>query len=708
MGGHFRIGPWLVQPSLNTVSQNGKAIRLSPKVMGVLVCLAEHAGDLVAKEELLNTVWPNTFVSDDALKFSISELRRSLEDDAKEPRIVQTIPKRGYRLIAPVVPVNGGSQPAAISATQLADVALAQPATRNHKLAFRLAFLALALPLLAGAWTMLHRRVAADRPARLNPQNMKITELTVTGSVRTAAISRDGRYLAYVRLGPQPSLWVRQVVSGSEVQVVPPSSSRYISVAFSPDGDYVYFVRDNDGYVIPALGGIPKLIIHDTFGGIAVSPDGNRLAYYHGAGAPQSELIVANADGTGAHVIAHHARNSGIRFGTIMPPSWSPDGKLIAQPVMHDTDTAVNIYPVDGGRVSVLPCPGGITQALWLPNQSGLLVTADPTAVSIDASVPAQIWFLPFPEGPPQQLTHDLDAYRGLSVTADGRLLAAVLVHASFAVYVGPASDPDHGRAVNPGTSDGIGLKWMPDGSLLSQSLESELSLLRPEGGKRVPLFQDNIYSGAFSICDQGRFIVFMRENWGDHSTIWRVDATGRNPKQLTYGPDDLAPHCSPDGRSITYITLTQQGYRMSRVPFDGGSPSVWIETGDVAGLRYSRDGREIADIESADGKKILIVIRDSRSGMARKVFRVFANQLDLNSAGWNLQWAPDGRSLTYILERDSAVNLWSQPLSGGQPHQITHFPDRIVAYEWSPDGKRFAVTRMTHSREPVLISDFR
>ncbi len=708
MDGDFRLGAWLVQPGLNTVSRNETRVHLEPKVMGVLVCLAARPSDPLTKEELLKKVWSDTFVTDDVLARAIYELRRVFGDDAREPQVIQTIPKRGYRLIAPVVPVNGGSQPAAISATQLADVDVPQPAPRNRKLAFRLAFLALALPLLAGAWTMLHRRGAADHPARLNPQNMKITEVTVAGSVRTVGISRDGRYLAYVRLDPQPSLWVRQVASGSEVQVVPPTSGRYISVAFSPDGDYLYFVRDNDGYVVPVLGGMPKLIIHDTQGGIAVSPDGRRLAYYHGFSAPQSELIVANADGTGAHVIAHHARASGIRFGTIMPPSWSPDGKLIAQPVFHEADTAVYIYPVDGGRVSVLSCPGMLTQALWLPDQSGLLVTADPTATSIDATVPAQIWFLPFPEGPPQRLTHDLDAYRGLSVTADGHLLAAVLVHASFAVYVGPASDPDHGKAVNPGTSDGIGLKWMPDGSLLSQSLESELSLLRPEGGKRVPLFQDDIYSGAFSVCDHGRFFVFMRENWGDHSTIWRVDATGRNPKQLTNGPDDLAPLCSPDGRSITYLNLTRQGYRMMRVPADGGLSSVWLETGDVAGLRYSRDGREIADIESGKDQKTLLVIRDSQTGAARKTFRVFTNQPDFNSVGWNLQWAPDGRSLTYILERDSAVNLWSQPLSGGPPHQITHFPDRIVAYEWSPDGKRFAVTRMTHSREPVLISDFR
>jgi TolB-like protein/DNA-binding winged helix-turn-helix (wHTH) protein len=105
--GRFRVGPWLVQPSLNTVSRNGTPMRLTLKAMEVLVCLAEHAGESVPKEELLQTIWPETFVTDDVLKGSISELRRVLEDDAKEPRIIETIPKRGYRLIAPIERVNG-------------------------------------------------------------------------------------------------------------------------------------------------------------------------------------------------------------------------------------------------------------------------------------------------------------------------------------------------------------------------------------------------------------------------------------------------------------------------------------------------------------------------------------------------------------------------------------------------------------------------
>ena len=87
MNNGFRVGPWLIQPSLNTISQNGTSTRLEPKVMEVLVCLSHRAGEAIPKEELLQAVWPDTFVYDGVLKRSISELRRIFEDDAHRLRI---------------------------------------------------------------------------------------------------------------------------------------------------------------------------------------------------------------------------------------------------------------------------------------------------------------------------------------------------------------------------------------------------------------------------------------------------------------------------------------------------------------------------------------------------------------------------------------------------------------------------------------------
>jgi TonB family protein len=112
LNGDFRVRTWLVQPNLNTLSSNGTSVRLEPKVMGVLVCLASQpVGELVSKDAILRTVWPGTFVSEDVLTRSISELRRVFEDDARQPKFIQTIPKRGYRLVAPLERTDGNETP---------------------------------------------------------------------------------------------------------------------------------------------------------------------------------------------------------------------------------------------------------------------------------------------------------------------------------------------------------------------------------------------------------------------------------------------------------------------------------------------------------------------------------------------------------------------------------------------------------------------
>lgn len=113
----FAIGPWVLDAELNTVCRDGRVIRLEPKVAEVGACLADRAGEVVRKEELIRAVWPDTFVTEDVLTKAISELRRALDDDAKRPQFIETIPKRGYRLIAPDVSKLGG--PPAVSEPQV-------------------------------------------------------------------------------------------------------------------------------------------------------------------------------------------------------------------------------------------------------------------------------------------------------------------------------------------------------------------------------------------------------------------------------------------------------------------------------------------------------------------------------------------------------------------------------------------------------------
>src|ERR1700758_2208378 len=98
----LRIGEWRVDPSLDQITQGGKTVKLEPRAMRVLVCLAEHAGQVVSVEQLLDAVWKDVVVTPDSVYQAVAVLRRALGDDTKEPTYIPNVLRRGYRLVAPV------------------------------------------------------------------------------------------------------------------------------------------------------------------------------------------------------------------------------------------------------------------------------------------------------------------------------------------------------------------------------------------------------------------------------------------------------------------------------------------------------------------------------------------------------------------------------------------------------------------------------
>jgi Tol biopolymer transport system component len=183
------------------------------------------------------------------------------------------------------------------------------------------------------------------------------------------------------------------------------------------------------------------------------------------------------------------------------------------------------------------------------------------------------------------------------------------------------------------------------------------------------------------------------------------VDASGRNLKQLTIGDADDSPDCSPDGAWVIYSSALENGYRLMRVPIDGGLSVNLIERPGVFG-RYSPDGKQIAILqwEGAGAEETTLAIMSSEGGQAEKKFAIpSVGQIPDNQ--WKVLWKPDGTELTYALERGPTINLWDQPVSGSPPHQITHFPDRVIAFAWSPDGKQLAFTRAATSSDVVLFN---
>ncbi len=236
------------------------------------------------------------------------------------------------------------------------------------------------------------------RPS-LNTQKMTVTKLTDVGTIGLATISPDGRYVAYSLRGAQQSLWVRQVTTESKVQIIPSSEAVFSSITFSPDSNYIYFLRDNgEAYVVPVLGGTAKLILQDLYSGVGISPDSKKLAFLRGS-SPATRLMLANSDGSGEYVVAEH--KNGLWFNSRAAPSWSPDGSLIALSAVQPSGSAIFVCPTDGGKPTTILFPHAVVNAAWLADQTGLIVTA-PTTENLALVGLSQIWYQPFPQGEPQ------------------------------------------------------------------------------------------------------------------------------------------------------------------------------------------------------------------------------------------------------------------------------------------------------------------
>jgi DNA-binding winged helix-turn-helix (wHTH) protein len=249
--GDFRIGAWLIQPQLHTIARDAQVTHVEPKAMQVLVYLAEHADQVVPKERLISAVWTDTFVTDGVLIRCISELRKAFDEDANDPKVIGTIPRGGYRLVAPVVPV-------APEETEAAATAKPQHTKRL--------VLALLTVILAGVGVLAY----IFRPSLEQPRVVGFTQITHDGHQKNF----DGQVIATV-LTDGPRIYVQENIDGRFVVGQVPSSGGEIvplwtllpNIALyglSPDkaellvGSFVRTEQDVKLWSIPVSGGPPR------------------------------------------------------------------------------------------------------------------------------------------------------------------------------------------------------------------------------------------------------------------------------------------------------------------------------------------------------------------------------------------------------------------------------------------------------------------
>lgn len=533
-------------------------------------------------------------------------------------------------------------------------------------------------------------------------QHMQITQVTNTGNAGDAALSPDRRYIVYVlQEGEQESLWVEQLATGSNVQILPPAQATFVALNFTPDGNYVMFVRSDKSttnfrylYRIPVLGGTPQQLVRDVDSAPTFSPDGRQMAYVRGIlDPPSNRILLANADGSGEHVLADRP---GPEAGAATV-SWSADGKTLAvvstQLRNGANQSILETVSVASGEVRDLHVfTAGARAVAWLPDGHGLLVVGqDPE------STRGQIWFVSYPDGKFSRFTNDLTNYDRccLEISRDGNSLVALQNTTLSDVWVARADGSDP-KQITSGEPLGLALNWLGN-QIVAVDSRFQWVMINPETGAKSPFTNDRTPHLSLSACRDGKHVISTV--WRDGKLeLWRTDGDGSNPTQLPVTGLTAGGGCTPDSKSVVYVANNT----FWLMPLEGGTAvklNIPLGVSDVSldGKRmiYGTQRIENGHFESK------IIVAPTDGGKALYTF----------DAPYGLQgsrFTPDEKALAFRLTRNRAGNIWEQPLSGGEIFPLTKFTSEdMFVFSWSADGKRLAFSRGQRKTDVVMMSEF-
>jgi serine/threonine protein kinase len=653
--------------------------------------LQEAVGKLLEKDRDLR------YQSAADLRGDLRRLKRDTESGRKPSQSVAV--QSAATVSVPVAMPSSSSRPGSSSVVAAAG---------QHKLGLGVTAL-LALIVIAAAGYGVYAFLLRSRAVPF--QNISITKVTETGKAASAAISSDGKYLLnVVNDNGEESLWLRNIPTNSDTQVIPPAQVHYTGLRFSPDGNYLYFVRSeaaNQGleylYRAPMLGGTPQKLATDIDSNISFSPDGRQFAFvrYNDPDPGKYRLIIQPTTGGDEKVLV-----SGPLTQCLFGLNWSPDGKVIVCAILQPDGALSGLIATDattGQQRVFFHTDGILADIAWLPDGKGLLVlNRDPTS----NYTRHQIGLVSYPDGKFHAITRDINDYSGLSLASDGHILATVLNESHGNLFIMPAASTNPGDAKQITSGKPVSdFTWTPDGKLVIAE-ETALSSLDPDSGAKTNLSADE-HSVAVqpSACANGRYIVFATAGFSGKRTqiIARIDAAGGNLKPVTDGKVDEGPVCSPDGRWVYYRDVANNGQLM-RVPLEGGTPEKFSDKPVSGHFGLSPDGKLLAFLtfEHVGEHEFQLIVLPTDPSQPPKTLAFQHPPVG------NIQFSHDGKALVYPIRNADVDNLWLQPLDGSPGKQITNFTSEHIgnSFGWSFDGSKLAIIRGHTDSDVVLIRD--
>lgn len=706
--------------------RNNELILLSPKATELLNLLLISGGEYISKEKIFENIWKDTFVEDGVLTQNIYTLRKALGKNANGETLIENKTRLGYRITVPILLKNASKNANTeiqIKHDLVENVENAQfdKSSRRSFPVWLSAAFALILTAFVGFF-IIHYFFSETTVTISKLEKVRFQKLTDTGNILTPSLSPDGNFIAYKK---NNAIYIKDLTTSVETKPDFSNIKKFGHIRFSKDSEFLY-LRNRASNLLPSdvmkvsrFGGEGKRIAENVWGSFSLSPDETKIAFPRSFPEENRQsLIVKNlANGEEKEI---YKLISPQQFYLSSYPSWSSDGKKIVIFSIHQNQGFQNliIIDADSGQTKELPFPNfrQVLQAVWLPKKDTLLVSAS-------ESKSYQLWEISLTDKKISRITNDLNNYLMPTISADGaKLLAAQYSFYANLVEV-DAEIQTNQKQITFGNSDRdgyYGIDYLPNGEIVystndGEKGETNLRSIDPATNTRHRLTENAGNQNENPIVSPDGKYIFFDSNRSKKKKIWRIDADGANPKQITFGEDsdDFFPQVSADGNEIYFIRKTANSSAVYKKSLTDNSELKITDEKTFTPINFialSPDGKHLAfhhlteKIKSEDVNQNYQIAVVETANAANVKFYSIGGKDKLA-----VYWTADSSSFDFTNDDGEQDTIFRQSITEEKPPQKLMTFDKNFVYflSRSNNRKKFAISLGKQQNDAVLLTNF-